>query len=589
MKNKKFSNIKFFYFFPGIFLCICFIFISSMDSTQGRIYTLHDDIMISMSYAKTFANTGELIWYEESERVQGFTNFLYTIFLSFLHLFNFNPVMNSLFVSVLNVLIIFAISLKVISISMIFSNGNKKISYFLGGLIPFQYPLLFWSLRGYEVGIISLLLILIIEQIVKYDPSLEDSSKPTIFKIYTLLLFGVLIRIDFVVILFGISLYFLIYKVSNFTEFLNLIKFNIFVSFFVILLLLFQHIYYGDFLPNTFYLKTGGFSLIEKIPRGFLSSFNLLPLIIFAFSLIISRPYIKENKKHLHSIFFVSFFLIIYNIYIGGDAWEVYKFANRFITPIIPLIFVLIPLFDSKNIFKNNKLFNFILFGLLSISAFLVQLNVESLLGLEPIRLYLNQHEIFYLIAVFFFLIYIKSSYTSQYLLAILFTLFLSYSHIQYMFTEEVQVTGTDNLNVVIAKKINQVTKPDAVIGLFWAGNLSYYIDRPVIDFLGKSDRFIAKNPPVREITESRYNFSDFHPGHNKWNFQYSISNLSPDIIIRSWIDKEFFEQIETNQYKKYCIELESGKGMIDFPIYIKYNSQNINFHTVFSCNKQAR
>jgi len=586
MKNKKISKIEIFYFFPGIFLCICFIFISSLDSTQGRIYTLHDDIMISMSYAKTFANTGELIWYEGSNRVQGFTNFLYTIFLSFLHLFNFNPVMNSLFVSVLNVFIIFAISLKVSSISMILSNGNKKISYFLGGLIPFQYPLLFWSLRGYEVGIISLLLILIIEQIIKYDPSLKDSSKTIIFKIYTLLLIGVLIRIDFIVVLIGISLYFLMYKVSNFTEFINLIKYNIFVSFFVILLLLFQYIYYGDFLPNTFYLKTGGFSLIEKIPRGFLSLFNLLPLIIFAFSLFISKPYLKDNKKHLNSIFFVSFFLIIYNIYIGGDAWEVYKFANRFITPIIPLVFLLIPLFDYENISKKNKLFNFILFGILSISVFLVQLNVKKLLGLQTIGLYLNQHEIFYLIAVFFFIIYIKSKHTSQYLLAILFTLFLSYSHIQNMFTNGVQVTWVDNLNVVIGKKINQVAKPDAVIGLFWAGNLSYYIDRPVIDFLGKSDRFIAKNPPVREITESRYNFSDFHPGHNKWNFQYSISNLSPDIIIRTWKGKEFFEQIETNQYKKYCIEVESDTGMVDFPIYIKYNSQNINFHRVFSCNK---
>ena len=539
-----------------------------------------------MSYAKTFAHTGELIWYEGSNRVQGFTNFLYTLFLSFLHLFNFNPVINTLFVSVLNVFIIFVISLKVTSISMIFSKGNKKISYFLGGLIPFQYPLLFWSLRGYEVGIISLLLILIIEQIIKYDSSLKDNSKTTIFKIYTLLLIGILIRIDFSVVLIGISLYFLMYKVSKFTEFINLIKYNFFVSFFVILLLLFQYNYYGDFLPNTYYLKTGGFSLIEKIPRGFLSSFNLLPLIIFAFLLFVSKPHLKKNKIHLNSIFFVIFFLLIYNIYIGGDAWEVYKFANRFITPIIPLVFLLIPLFDYENISKKNKLFNFILFGILFISVFLVQLNVKKLLGLEPIRLNINQHEIFYLIAVFFFIIYIKYKYTSQYLLAILFTLFLSYSHIQNMFTDGVQVTWVDNLNVVIGKKINQVAKQDAVIGLFWAGNLSYYIDRPVIDFLGKSDRFIAKNPPVREITESRYNFSDFHPGHNKWNFQYSISNLSPDIIIRTWKGKEFFEQIETNQYKKYCIEVESDTGMVDFPIYIKYNSQNINFHRVFSCNK---
>ena len=163
----KFKNI--YYFLPGILFCLFFIFISSFKSSEGRIFTLSDDVMISMTYAKTFVGTGELIWYEGGPRVQGFTNLLYTIFLSIIHLLQFDLATNSLIVSLINLVIIFFISLKVTSISLVYSNGNKKISYFLGGLIPFQYPLVFWSLRGFEVGIISLIVIVVVDLLIKLD------------------------------------------------------------------------------------------------------------------------------------------------------------------------------------------------------------------------------------------------------------------------------------------------------------------------------------------------------------------------------------------------------------------------------------
>ena len=42
-------------------------------------------------------------------------------------------------------------------------------------------------------------------------------------------------------------------------------------------------------------LKTGGFALIEKIPRGVLSSFKVLPLLAFLFHLCISK-FPKKRK-----------------------------------------------------------------------------------------------------------------------------------------------------------------------------------------------------------------------------------------------------------------------------------------------------
>ena len=584
MKSAKLSNKYNYYYLPGIILCFYFISISSIGD-GGRIYTLSDDIMISMSYAKTFANTGELVWYEGSNRVQGFTNFLYTIFLSFIHLFKFDLQINSLIVSLVNVIFLLIIAIKVTSLALILSNGNKRISYFLGGLIFFQYPLIFWSLRGYEVGIISLLLILIIEQIVKFDPSFVKVDTSKILKIYILISVGILIRIDFLVILLGVSSYFFLFKVSSSKEFFLFIKYNLFVGFVIFFIFLFQYFYYGDFLPNTYYLKTGGFALIEKLPRGVLSSFNLLPLLIFIFFTLINKFSYKENLKTIFPIFSVSFFLILYNVYIGGDAWEVYGFANRFITPIIPLVFAAIPMLIPTKILNKNKVINVILLLLLLGSVFLIQLNVNQLLGFESIEFKLQLHEIIYIFTLAIFIALLKKGISSHYILAILFTLFLSSSHFQYMYNEEVQITSTDYLNVAIGKKINLISEPKATVGLFWAGNLSYYIDRPSIDLLGKSDRVIAKSPPVREQVQSKYNFSDFFPGHNKWNFKYSIGELMPDIIIRPSEDREFIKQIESNGYKKYCIKIISKTGPQEFPIFIRNNSMNVKFDKVIDCS----
>ena len=281
-------------------------------------------------------------------------------------------------------------------------------------------------------------------------------------------------------------------------------------------LFLFQYFYYGDFLPNTYYLKTGGFALIEKIPRGVLSSFKVLPLLVFLSHLCINKFSKKESLRAIFLIFSISFFIVLYNIYIGGDAWEVYGFANRFITPIIPLIFSSIPLFIPSEMLKKNKLVNIILLLMLSSSIFLIQLNVNQLLGFESLDFKIQEHEIFYILTLAIFIILLRIRNTHHYVLAILFTLFLSSSHFEYMFEEEVQITSTDYLNFVVGNKINYISETEATVGIFWAGNLSYYIDRPTIDFLGKSDRFIAKGPPVREKVQSRYNFSDFMSGNIK-------------------------------------------------------------------------
>jgi len=79
----------------------------------------------------------------------------------------------------------------------------------------------------------------------------------------------------------------------------------------------------------------------------------------------------------------------------------------------------------------------------------------------------------------------------------------------------------TDIQRVRLGLHIQESTSADAVIAVHAAGQIPYFSERTALDLLGKSDAFIAKGPPS----------TDFAPGHNKWNYAYSILELKPDVI----------------------------------------------------------
>jgi len=69
-------------------------------------------------------------------------------------------------------------------------------------------------------------------------------------------------------------------------------------------------------------------------------------------------------------------------------------------------------------------------------------------------------------------------------------------------------------------------TSPATTIAVHAAGQIPYYSDRRTIDLLGLNDPVIAKGPVT----------GPFYPGHDKWNYDYSIRELKPDLIADNWI-----------------------------------------------------
>ena len=82
------------------------------------------------------------------------------------------------------------------------------------------------------------------------------------------------------------------------------------------------------------------------------------------------------------------------------------------------------------------------------------------------------------------------------------------------------------NVNIAIA--LDELTTDDASVGVFWAGSIPYYTGKYAIDFLGKSDKYIAMLPPDLSVS---WNGMEGVPGHNKYDLTYSIQFKKPTYV----------------------------------------------------------
>jgi hypothetical protein len=89
--------------------------------------------------------------------------------------------------------------------------------------------------------------------------------------------------------------------------------------------------------------------------------------------------------------------------------------------------------------------------------------------------------------------------------------------------TTDLRPSYGDVGNVQIGLWLRSHTPADAVVADYWAGSTLYFSDRRGVDFLGKNDarvaRLAARCPSGK-------------PGHNKYDFHYSLGQLKPDYVV---------------------------------------------------------
>lgn len=464
-----------------------FIFKTSCVIDGVRYFSLFDDAMISMRYAKNLVDGFGVVWNPGGERIEGYTNPLWVLFMSVLHLLPVARSTVSLFVQVSAALLLMVNLLYVKKIADRVSGRSPVVSNCAVLLTASYFPLNNWSLQGMEVSVLTLLLTVAVWSVL-------DNLHSSVFSPRWILLLGVatLFRIDAAVPLLGLLLFVSIADPVNRTRTLRWGMGTLLL--FLGLQTLFRLGYYGDVLPNTYYLKMTGVPIILRFSRGLITLLDfvwkmnwILFLIPFTFAAV---------RRHRESLLLAWVVLgqLAYSVYVGGDAWEGFGGANRYVCISMPAFMIL---------------FSWALSRLVECGG--------AALASPPRGAILSRTTV---------------------LLATLSMLNFNAINGPASLTEWLLITPalhvSDNqLMVRQARLVQEVSTPEATIAVAWAGAIPYFADRYVIDLLGKNDRRIAHEE--MHLPEGAKRFNAFHPGHMKWDYAYSIAQLKPDIIIQVW------------------------------------------------------
>lgn len=509
----------------GIIFCSALLFYTIFIYRTGfaikgeTYFTLIDDAMISMRYARNLSNGFGLVWNAGKPPVEGFTNLGWTLYMALLHK---APVPES------------KLSLLVMSTSALLLAGNGYLSFKLSKVIDpmsriaplvsaiitiYYYPLVFWSLRGMEVGFATFLVYLLALLAI-------NSSKPINIKralaFGSIVLMAILVRFD---LLFQVTLllgYVLYDQIKQKASSISISLLLLFYLTGVVGITYFQYRYFGSGMPNTYYLKLAGTSLFERAAVGiqvlveYAARDFLTPLFIIIAGLICFHDF-RERRFFL----FLALFLIQcgYSIYVGGDYAEPLMYpqveaANRFITQGMPSVIILysivIDRFFQILSTKNDTVLP--VNGGCSAGALAMGIGLATLVIMSGAN-------------------WFKWTIHNAPLL------------------------DADIWRTQLGLHIRSNTDENAVIAVHAAGQIPYYSNRQTIDLLGKNDPVVAMGLPV----------TSFRPGHNKWNYEYSIMILQPDLVADEWGQLSIFLEDKHDYYR-----LKNG-------VWVRKNNTKVN------------
>lgn len=448
-----------------------FIFRASIVAIDGkRYFTLFDDALVSLRYAWNFSHGLGLVW-NPGERVEGFSNLLMTLLMVFpTSVFDKSGAV--LAIQIVGVGFMLGIGYLNMRISdRIFRDHAEptrfaaRVLAFLGGLL--YYPLSYWTLLGMETGLLALLLLLAVIGTLDYA---EEPRPARLFIIAAALGLAFLARNDSLIFAVPLGAYVasqMMRPGADRRALFPLVAAVGIYALFIAAQFVFNHSYYGEWLPNTYVLKLTGMPLQRRLSNGilFIGPFlvEMAPVLGLAV-LGIALQYRREILLFLA----LTAVAVLYEVRVGGDAWNYW----RIMAPTVPLLLIAVIACATA---LSDRL------------GHAPRLRIAVLIALTLLGLLTANWR------------------------------FLPQLSLQQPAYEVPEVQ--DHVDMAVA--ISQVTTDNASVGVFWAGAIPYYTGRFGVDFLGKSDAHIARLPagPLG------------WPGHDKADLNYSIKLLVPTFV----------------------------------------------------------
>ncbi len=323
-----------------------------------------DDIFITFRYVDNFLQ-GKGIVYNAGERVEGYTHFLWFVMLSFFRLFKLELSSISIFLGILSyagtIIIFFLISRKI-------DFKNKYILPFTALALSVNYDFAVWATGGLETMFYTFLISLVFY--IYYFSEIKESKKLLFTSL--LLVLACMTRPDAVIFYLYANFLILLWKVFTHNTFKELIKkliyFNLPFVIFLLPYLIWKIIYYGDIVPNTYYVKSAGESYLSQglfyiwlFFNSYKTTFISLAAVFVILKIFISKQSFNEKLAIIISstplltmiiaLGAAVSYLFLFVARVGGD----FMFA-RFIIPILPFLYFTIDI-SVKYLLKNSQKF----------------------------------------------------------------------------------------------------------------------------------------------------------------------------------------------------------------------------------------
>jgi hypothetical protein len=440
--------------------CYAAVFIahSSFVIEGRRYFCLFDDAMVSMRYAANWAAGAGLVW-NPGERVEGYSNFAWTAVLALCHLLRWSPNHTVLLVQILGIPTLWACLAATIRLARACRLTPAAACCALV-LAMAQYNLNYYTLMGMETGLVALLVTCGLGSAVL-------AIRRRAGRVDVGLWFGVatLAHPDAVLLLVFVGAMVLALAPAR--------RGRTVLGLAVALLIiaahaLWRHSYYGDWLPNTYYLKATGWPLADRLPVGLRAGLWTMaalgvPVLLAGVSFVRFRSW----RLLLAGTFLVSF---AYNVWIGGDAWpNGYRFE-------LPATLGLMVLAGD---------------GIWQLSRMLARPKAQIALRIGMC-------------------------------LATVLAVNLMRSR-EWLLLRAPGGTHGNRRSMMHVMAAERIAGPDATTAVMWAGAFPYFSQRHCFDLLGKCDPHIARLPARPEYPK---------PGHNKLDPAYTLAKYHPDLVI---------------------------------------------------------
>lgn len=471
---------------------LAFIYRTSYVIGGQRYFSLFDDGMISMRYAYNLAHGHGLVW-NLGERIEGYTNPLWVLYMALLHLIPVGLPRMSLLVQLSGMIFLALNMVFVYKLAGAVSCGSRPVSIAAAFITAFYLPLNNWGLQGMEVSALALIVTTSAWMAIRC----RDAGRACVWP-FVLLGIGTLVRMDMVVPLLALLVFLLVTDSAN--RRVNALAGIAALVLFLSAQTAFRVAYYHDLLPNTYYLKMTGYPMLLRVTRGLYVLFGFIQQMNWLlFALPFGMLMLKRDRGVALLLWLFSS-QMAYSVYVGGDAWEWWGGANRYISIAMPLFFVSF------------------CWALARVHSILSRSARDSETPVGAWERYGFGGLVFLSLLSFNF-IHGPGAWADTLLI-----------RRPLHFADNQRMTET-------AVLLDEITTDNARVAVVAAGTIPYFSGRYSVDILGKNDRRIARMPA--RVPSGLGCFTGFLPGHLKWDYSYSIGDQKPDVVAQLWQSKE--------------------------------------------------